>query len=244
MKKIVFGVLVVMLGVFLLFRNMGFIPWGISHWVLSWQSLLVAIGAILMFDGKRETRNAGLILMLVGGIFLLSKTLGCFPARILVPSLIIIAGVVLVFRASGQRRPRNGFSGRTNWGAFRESENGANDGRPIVKREYVFSGSKEKWSDGQLKEVEIDAVFSNVELDFSRTELAEEAKGRAHIHVSSVFSNVVLYVPKEWNISIQKTGVFGGFVDKRSRNVETDETKKVVLELDAVFGGGEVRYWG
>jgi predicted membrane protein len=242
MKKIAFGVVVVMLGVFLLFRNMNYISWEIAHWVLSWQSLLIAIGAILLFDEKTDTKNAGVILMLIGGIFLLSKTLGIHLAGILIPLFIIIAGITLVFRSSGKRKWKNTFADR--WGdreEFQDYSSRNGNGRGCVKREYVFSGSKEKWSYGKLKEVGIDAVFSNVELDFSQTGVSEDVKVAAHIHVSSVFSSVILYVPDDWNIILQQTNVFGGFVDKRPQNIEVDKEKMVILELDAVFGGGEIR---
>jgi predicted membrane protein len=218
--------------------------------VLSWQALLMAIGAVLLFDRKRESRTAGVILILVGGVFLLSRIEGLHLGKILVPSLIIIAGIALVFRASGRKKSRNAFSACGDWAEFtsccdreefRDCESGANGGRSGIKREYVFSGSKEKWGHGKLKEVSIDAAFSNVELDFSRAEVAEDVKVAASIHVSSVFSSVILYVPDDWNIILQKTGVFGGFVDKRPQNIEVDKEKIVILEVDAIFGGGEIR---
>jgi len=112
-----------------------------------------------------------------------------------------------------------------------------------VKREYVFNGSKEKWTYGKLRNVVIEAVFSGVELDFTQTELADDIKVAAHIKISSVFSGITLYVPDDWNIMVQKTGVFGGFVDNRPRSAEqnVNKDKLVILELEAVFGGGEIK---
>lgn len=230
-----------MLGVFLLFRNMGYIPWVVAHRVLSWQSLLIAIGAILLFDRKTDNRNAGLVLILVGGAFLLPRILGVHLGSILVPAFIIIAGILLIFRASKKNRRGDTFAGWTDREEFKEYKNGGRRGDSCVKREYVFSGTKERWGYGKVKGADIDAAFSSVELDFSRTEVAEDVKVAAHIHVTSVFSSVILYVPDDWNIILQKTGVFGGFVDKRPQNIEVDKEKMVILELEAVFGGGEIR---
>jgi predicted membrane protein len=90
--------------------------------------------------------------------------------------------------------------------------------------------------------VEIEAIFSSVEIDFTQAELADDVKVAARISVKSVFGSVILYVPEDWNITIQKTGVFGGFTDNRpNRVLQIASDKLVILELEAVFGGGEIR---
>ncbi|MDR0541366.1 MAG: cell wall-active antibiotics response protein [Dysgonamonadaceae bacterium] len=246
MKKIVFGVIIMMLGVFLLFRNMGAIPEEIVHWVLSWQSLLIAIGAILLFDRKTDNKNAGLILILVGSVFLLPKMMGVQLSGILVPALIIAAGIFFIVRATTQKGSSDDGGCRSEWKEYQNFEKKSFEkttfsGNGCIQREYIFNSSKEKWNYGKLRNIAIEAVFSGVELDFSQTELADDTKVAARISVSSVFSGVTLYVPDDWNIILQKTGVFGGFVDKRPRNIEADKEKIVILELEAVFGGGEIR---
>jgi predicted membrane protein len=247
MKKIVLGVLVMMLGVFLLFRNLGFLPYEVSQWVFSWQSLLIAIGAILLFDRKADTKTAGVILVLVGSVFLLPKILIFDLSGILVPALVIAIGVIFIVRVSTQKSWSgiNCFSHSSEW---KESDyekksftKMTDNGNGLIRREYVFNGSKEKWTYGKLRNVEIEAVFSGVELDFSQAELADDVKVAVYIKLKSVFSGVTIYVPDDWNIMIQKTGVFGGFEDKRPRNIKVDEAKKVILEVEAVFGGAEMK---
>ena len=247
MKKIVLGVLIMMFGVFLLLRNLGFIPYEISHWVISWQSLLIAIGAILLFDRKMENKNAGVILILVGSIFLLSKMLDMSLKGIVVPALVIALGVVFIFWVTTKKSwcRKGGFSNCSEWKDYGNTKNSfakiTDNGNGDIKREYAFNGSKEKWTHGKLRNVKIEAVFSGVELDFSQAELADDLKVAAHIKVKSVFSGVILYVPDDWNLVIQKNGVFGGFVDNRPRNIVVDKEKIVILEVEAVFGGGEIR---
>jgi predicted membrane protein len=241
----VFGVIVIMLGTFLLFRNLGYISGDVSRWVFSWQSLLIALGAIFLFDRKTDNKNAGLILVLVGGVFLLSKIMDIDLGRILIPALLIVVGIILFVRASTKGRSKVSANGSDGWKFYDDKkqpfEKTTLDGAGCVRQEYLFNGFQEKWRYGKLKNVEIDAVFSGVELDFSQAELAEDVKAAAHIKVSSVFSGVNLYVPDDWNIVLQKTGVFGGFTDKRPQNIPVNKEKTVILELDAVFGGGEIR---
>lgn len=111
-----------------------------------------------------------------------------------------------------------------------------------ISREYIFTGSKERWTYKDVKSIEISAVFSSVELDFTQLELYHRDTDRIQIKVSSVFGSVALYIPENWNIIMQKTGVFGSFTDNRPhRVVQSANGKTVYLELEAVFGGGEIK---
>jgi predicted membrane protein len=247
MKKVVIGIIIIMLGVFLLFNNLGLLPSSIYHLVLSWQMLLVAIGVIFLFDGKvgHKHKNIGILLIFIGLIFLFPKIFDVNLSGILIPLLLIIAGIYFVIIAVTKKDHeqyslynKNRYFKHLNKMPFEEttiSEDGT------IKRSYAFTGSKEKWNYGKINDVEIEAVFSGVELDFTQVELSEESES-IRIKVESVFSGVILYVSEEWNIIIQKTGVFGDFVDRRPSNViQAAKGKAVVLELDSVFGGGEIR---
>lgn len=69
---------------------------GLSHFIFSWQMILIIIGLILM-AGKR---SVGLVLIVVGGIFILPK-LFFFPGltiSMLLPIFLIGIGVAMVAR--------------------------------------------------------------------------------------------------------------------------------------------------
>ena len=248
MKKIVVGFIIMMLGVFLLLNNMGFFIPGVYHLVISWQALLIAIGVILLFDRQSDHRTAGVVLILIGSLFLLPKIFPLSVRGLIVPLLIIAAGVGLVIKAATRKNENTDnelwSNGHTKWkNNFKDFEKNItiNEGG-IVRKEYIFAASKEKWTQGKIKNVGIEAVFSGVELDFSQAELADDIKVAAYIKVKSVFSGVVLYVPDDWNIMVQKTGAFGGFTDNRpNRVLQASTNKLVILEVEAVFGGGELR---
>ncbi|MDR2805983.1 MAG: hypothetical protein LBB85_10195 [Dysgonamonadaceae bacterium] len=244
MKKVVIGIIIVMLGVFLLFNNLGFLPSSVYHLVISWQTILIAIGAVFFFDGRNSHKHesAGIILILTGTIFLLPKIFDVNLSGILVPLLIIAAGIYFVVIAVTKRNGKNFFFEKKHFDRMTFEEISVNE-EGVIKRSYVFTGSKERWNYGRVKNVEIEAVFSGVELDFTQVELSEESE-TVQIKVSSVFSGIILYVPEEWNIIVQKTGVFGSFIDSRPRNavrLAKEKEKVVILELEAVFGGGEIK---
>jgi predicted membrane protein len=243
MKKIVIGVIIMLLGISMLFHNIGAIPWNIYHVIVSWQSLLIAIGVVLLFDKKTDNKNAGVILIVVGAIFLIPRIFEDINiGRILVPLLIIAGGIFFIVKSVIGRKRKTSFFENRHYDNFNETyvEKSINN-EEVIRREYVFTGVKERWTYGEIKKAEIEAVFSGVELDFTQAELSADVQ-QVVIRVSSVFSGVTLYVPAEWNILVQKTGIFGSFVDKRPNNaLRSSSGKLVILDLEAVFGGGEIK---
>jgi len=251
MKKVVFGIIIMFVGVFMLFRNLDFIPWDVYHIVISWPALLIGIGVVLLFDEKPSNKSAGIVLASVGALFLLPRIFNLDVGGFFFPLIIIVIGILFVIRSSTKKTHRFKSFGRRNTVLFdqrsedstgiQDSETGVNpDG--FIAQDYVFSGSKEKWTYNNVKGIEISAVFSGLELDLTQIDLSSDVE-RVQIKVSAVFGGVVLYVPDDWNIIIQKTGVFGSFVDNRPRNVAQTSSigRLVYLELEAVFGGGEIK---
>jgi len=252
-KKIVAGVLIMIVGALLLLNQIGlFNYWcpgiDIFRIVISWQSLLIAIGIILLFDRHSDHKTAGLILIVVGLFFIVPKIYHPFNmSGFIIPIAFIVLGIVFIIRSSTKKYDKEQYETWCNGNSWKKhytdfEKNVTTNWGGVVRKDYAFSNSKEKWTQSKLKNLEIEAVFSGVELDFTQTELADDIKVAAHIKIKSVFSGVVLYVPEDWNIMVQKTGVFGGFTDNRpNRVLQITTDKLVVLELEAVFGGGEIR---
>ena len=248
MKKAVFGIIIMFVGVFLLFRNLDFIPWDIYHIVISWPTLLIGIGVVLLFDNKPSNKSAGIVLAAVGALFLLPRIFGIDVSGFFIPLIVIVIGILVVIRSTTKKPLKSSlrdailFDKKSeDWTGIHSSETNVNpDG--FIAQDYVFSGSKEKWTYNNVKGIEISSVFSGLELDLTQIELSADVE-RVQIKVSSVFGGVVLYVPEDWNIIMQKTGVFGSFTDNRPRNIAQSSSlgRQVYLELEAVFGGGEIR---
>lgn len=259
MKRVVVGILFLFVGVFLVLHRLDFVSNTVFHWIISWQSLLVALGFVFLFDRKQSTKEFGAILMAVGLVFLLPKVFDLPSFRgFVLPSILIVIGFFFILKA-GRKKKRNDSDDYI----FMESNNGASEpysfsniendnsntytdekkNPSLIKREFVFSGSKEKWRYRDVKVIEIDAAFSGVELDLSQIEF-DPNESVIKIKVSSVFSGVTLFIPSDWNTVLQKTGVFGGFEDRRPPHLKPDVNgQTIVLELDAVFGGGQVKYY-
>ncbi|WP_346861584.1 hypothetical protein [uncultured Draconibacterium sp.] len=69
---------------------------GVGHFIFSWPMILIVIGALLL-AGKR---SGGVVLLIIGGIFLLPKLIFISGATILIlfPIILIALGIALVAR--------------------------------------------------------------------------------------------------------------------------------------------------
>lgn len=219
------GVILVMVGLFLVLRNTGFFPEFIDHVIFSWPMLLVAIGLVMTLGAAEKT--SGVIVMAVGGFFLIPMIFReTFHAyNMFWPSIFIIIGVIFI------------ATKRRSWNAVNTAAMTGDDYIDIVN---VFSGGERQIISENFKGGKISAVFGGTELDLTKAKLAP---GRNELEIACIFGGATFIVPDDWNISISVTPVLGGFTDSRKllpgRTVDT--TRQLVIKGAVIFGGGEIK---
>jgi predicted membrane protein len=221
----IIGVILVLVGLFLVMRNTGFFPDFIDHVIFSWPMLLVAIGLVMTLGASEKT--SGVIVMAVGAFFLIPMIFReTFHAyNMFWPSIFIIIGVLFI--ATKHR----GWNSVKSKGVI---------GDEFVDYVTVFSGMERQIVSENFRGGKLSAVFGGMEIDFSRAKLSP---GRNDLEIAAVFGGVTLIVPDDWNITIEITPVLGGFTDSRKlipgRTV--DPSKQLVIKGAVVFGGGEIK---
>lgn len=222
-KSIAFGILVVATGLALLLKNTGLISPEIADLIFSWQMLLIALGVINLFG---RGKWFGIILILTGGFYLASKYYN-FPVdfqKIFWPSLIILAGVLLVFSAI------KGFWIKKRW--FTGTEN-----TDFIEELNVFGGTEKTIVSDNFKGGKIISVFGGSKFNMINSKLAE---GTPELEMIIIFGGSLLIVPSDWNIRIETANIFGGFSDKRSTNLLNTQ-KTLIIKGISIFGGGEIK---
>ncbi|MDR1154979.1 MAG: cell wall-active antibiotics response protein [Bacteroidales bacterium] len=255
--SVIFGLLFIMAGALLFAFNAGFLPPAYRQVVFSWPMFLVATGFVFLFS--RHKWLGGIILMLIGGFFLLPKLdieRLSFITRNGWALILMSMGIAIVVRTLwiGRDLPRRGHEFREKWD--RHCEQRAEEWKRrhrddsykrercrtesgYIERDYIFGGTSEKIDIRDFKGGEINCVFGGMELDLSDSQLAE---GVHHLELNSVFGGVVLYIPVEWKVEIRQTQVFGNFVDNRPKpGFEVDENSVLIVTASSVFGGGEIK---
>lgn len=245
--KVIGGILVVIAGSLLLARELGT---EMPHWVFSWKTLLIALGVFIGF--KHRFRNMSwLILVLIGGAYLLSDVYPDFTFKhLLWPLLVIILGLFIIFKPR-RRFHRNRFRDRhQHWKKWHEHQ----EQRKQYMKDYVtdtnsddvidgvtfMGGIKKKIISKNFKGGDITVIFGGAELNFAQADITDKAT----LDITQIFGGTKLIVPANWEIKSELVSVFGSIEDKRmveSLPLSHEASKILVLRGTTLFGGIEIK---
>ncbi len=221
MKRVVFGLIVIATGVLWMMRNMGVLDDYTASIIFTWPMLLLAIGFISLFG---DSKIFGIILLAVGGFYLASRVyeIPIEFKQVFWPALIIVAGIMILFKAGHSFKSRIRKQVRSN---------------DLIDEVNIFGGGEIRVSSAQFQGGKITAIFGGSNVILLDSELAE---GDNILEISAVFGGFKLIVPAHWNVKIETSNVFGGVVDKRIITGTVDMSRTLVVRGSAVFGGGEI----
>ena len=231
-KTYALGIIVIIAGILLLIEKTGFLSFEIQHILLSWPMLLIAIGTVSF--SSSESRTPGTILMLIGGIFLLSRIfeLSFNVMHLGWPLILIVIGVLILVKRSPGNLWHRRFQGIND-----TNKNNLGDG--YIHEENIFSGGKQRVMHQVFRGGHINCIFGGSEVDLTQATLAD---GVNELEVNTIFGGVTLIVPSDWRIQLKMTSIMGGFADKRSYIKENPDTSRVlIIKGSTIFGGGELK---
>jgi predicted membrane protein len=238
MKKIAFGLVLIAAGFILMLEKMNMISPEVTHWVFTWQMLLIVIGFVNIFS--RESYVSGLVLIMVGAFFLVPRIVD-LPFNFIGmfwPILLIGGGVLLILKHS-VRRLGDGKKTEDSccMGPFSRTTTVETDG--IVDDFNLFGGSKRRYSSG-FRGGKFTNIFGGAEIDLTQAQLENNV---AIIETVCVFGGMTLYVPSDWEVQVEVVSILGGFSDKRSfvRTSVVESRKRLIVKGVCVFGGGEIK---
>lgn len=224
-KSIYTGVAILLVGLIWLLRKMGL---ELPYWLLSWEMLLIAIGAIIGIDTKFKNPTS-YILMAIGSVFLIDDVFG-IPFRVMDyfwPLLVITVGLVIIFQ-SRIRAKRVAFNG------------GGGDSAKGDKLDTisVFNGVKRSVLSKDFQGGEVVTIFGGTELNLMQADFT----GHRHLEVTVLFGGAKLIIPRNWEVRPEVTTIFGGVDDKRLSAVEiiTEDDKILTITGTVVFGGLDI----
>jgi predicted membrane protein len=224
-NRAVIGVVLVMVGAFLIMRNTGVFPGFIEHIIFSWPMLLVTIGLVITL-GSSGNKTGGIIVMAVGAFFLLPHIFReTFDFNLFWPSIFIIIGVIFI------------FSKRKSWHGISTSGQVGDDYIDIIN---IFSGGERQIVSENFRGGKITSIFGGSEIDLTQAKLAQ---GVSELEIACVFGGTTVIVPNDWNVKIEVVPVLGGFGDERKLNLgrPVDTSRQLIIKGAVVFGGGEIK---
>lgn len=220
--RLVFGIVLLVLGLGLIFNYFNLIPFQLHNILFSWQALLILIGIIMLIS--RENRFTGYILIGLGIFFLVPRIIDVPDgySKLFWAVSLVILGLLIIFRAS----------------LFKEKEHLTVDDN-FINDLNIFGGHERKINSGAFKGGKITSIFGGGTYDLSYSQLAT---GVHVLDMVNIFGGAKLIVPSDWDVKIDVVAIFGGFGDKRKNlpSLTEKSSKQLLIKGIAVFGGGEI----
>jgi len=106
-KSIVAGMIIIILGTILLLRNVGLLDNTLTHYIISWKTLLIVLG--LWFFFGRGYYSTGVFVGGLGVIFWLPEIFHHQFAlhAVLMPSVLLLVGITLLMKAFGWKKRKD-----------------------------------------------------------------------------------------------------------------------------------------
>ena len=235
-SRALLGTIIILIGGLYLLKSLDLISLNISHIIFSFPFILFAIGIIILINSHNKL--FGFLLAFIGAVFLVPRFYPNIEINgdIIFPVLIIVFGIHLLFK----RKIHFNHHHSHRWDTV-ENKYDIDDVN-YIDDVAIFGGGHKTIISENFKGGNITAVFGGSEIDLTQCKLAE---GDVIIDVALIFGGTTILVPKEWNVRVNITPIFGGFSNKVLRNPITpiDTSRTLVIKGVTVFGGGEIKYY-
>lgn len=189
-----------------------------------WWTLFIIVPCFISLFNEKEEKTENIIGLIIG-ICLLLGAQDILPldiiAKLIVPFILIMIGLSLIFKNTLKKEITEKINAKKKEGL----EN-------IVA---TFSEQKVEKDGETFEDSHLDAVFGGITLDLTRAKVDKETI----IEASAIFGGITIIVPKDVNVKIKQTSIFGG-VSNKANNY--DDAKKVIyIEAFCLFGGIDIK---
>ena len=217
-KNIILGIILIVVGVWFGLYATGVVK--VNLLFDGWWTLFIIIPSFLgLFD--EDGRTGSLIGLFVGVLLLLScQDVLNFDIvlKLIVPCVLIVTGLSFIFKGKIKKKNIENVKtvGGTNYNA-------------------TFSGQNLDFSKEEFTGTKLDAVFGGIKCDLRNAIINDDVV----IEASAIFGGITILVPKDVNVKITSTSIFGG-VDGKSKMDKPGKT--IYVNATCLFGGVEVKW--
>ena len=217
-KNIILGIILIIVGVWFGLYATGVVK--VNLLFDGWWTLFIIVPSFLgLFD--EDGRTGSLIGLFVGVLLLLScQDVLNFDIvlKLIVPCVLIVTGLSFIFKGKIKTKNIENVKtvGGTNYNA-------------------TFSGQNLDFSKEEFTGTKLDAVFGGIKCDLRNAIINDDVV----IEASAIFGGITILVPKDVNVKITSTSIFGG-VDGKSKMDKPGKT--IYVNATCLFGGVEVKW--
>ncbi len=218
--RIIGGLLLIAAGFLFLLNNLEILTFGLPDFLLTWQFFFIAFGVLLILAAHNKI--AGLIFISIG-------LFNLYPE--LWPLIFVFIGTYIILR-----RKKYNYYYRKAGINFTDRGDPAN----YIDDVAIFGGSNKVHNIDNFRGGAVTSIFGGSEINMLNCTLAD---GDNFLEVTSIFGGSTIIVPKNWNVVLDITPIFGGWGDKRIKepNIEYLPNRKLIIKGISIFGGGEIK---
>ena len=254
------GAIIIIFGIFLLLNNLE-LGYLFPSWLLSFPMILIIIGLIIGVNSKFEKKSS-IILLVIGGIFLIRKISGDFnPFQIIFPAIAIVIGIYIINRnrkiphipTPPEHEPPVHPTDEFDWDrrVADFSDTTSNTTHTQNKNSNSSQSNQFHYSENYLK---VDAIFGNDNKKILSKNflggtitnifggsvinlLQADINQPVVIDTFQLFGSTKIIVPPHWVVTPSVSSIFGDVDDRRIiLGSPYDETKKVYVTGTSIFG--------
>lgn len=189
-----------------------------------WWTLFIIVPCFInLFTEEDKTGN------LIGIVIGLCLLLGCQDIlkfeliwKLMFPFILVMFGLSLIFKDTINSKIKKEIK--------KLSKN--------TDKEYcsTFGSQMVEFDNEEFKGCNLNAVFGSTKCDLKEAIIKEDCV----INASAIFGSVTILVPKDVNVKITSTPIFGGVSDERKKKVK-DAKITIYINATCMFGGIEIK---
>ena len=226
LSRILWGIVLVLLGIIWGLNATGVT--NIDIFFDGWWTLFIIVPSAISLVNPKNNGKVSSVICLVIGIFLLLGSLDVFDFdilwEILLPTIVVIVGLSLIF-------------GNKIKADVKEKIDNA-DFSNVEVITATFGEQNINKAGEKFEKANLDAVFGSIKLDLRDADL----KNETYIKASAIFAGITILVPKDVEVKIKSTPIFGGVTNECLDEKTNKNTKKTIyVDGFALFGGIEIK---
>lgn len=226
LSRILWGIVLVLLGIIWGLNATGVT--NIDIFFDGWWTLFIIVPSAISLVNPKNNGKVSSVICLVIGIFLLLGSLDVFDFdilwEILLPVIVVIIGLSLIF----------GNKAKTTLKEKIDNTDFSN----VEVITATFGEQNINKAGEKFEKANLDAVFGSIKLDLRDADL----KNETYIKASAIFAGITILVPKDVEVKIKSTPIFGGVTSEGlDEKINKNAKKTIYVDGFALFGGIEIK---
>ncbi|MDP5274287.1 LiaF transmembrane domain-containing protein [Chengkuizengella axinellae] len=227
--KHLFGLVVILVGVFLLLHSTEIIEFNLGDLIRNYWPMIIVISGLFNLINKSSSKIGAIIVISVGVLLQLkiSDMFNIFEYVSFWPVLLILLGLWIMFSKGDKSYKKHWSSPNL-------------DTKDSINKVTAFSGTDLKNVSQDFNGGSIVVAFGDTNLNLREANIT--SKKEVTIDVVVAFGGADIYIPENWNVEFKGVPIFGDWSNRTlDRSTTNPEAPTLILNCVIVFGGLDIK---